>query len=99
MAGNLNTTITDDFNAKKFITENVDEPLTKLVELAYNLGREMKPKRNHGRWIFPQNIRPNTTTTVVYMYPCCSVCGMYADCTNFCPHCGADMRVTGVNET
>lgn len=99
MVGKLNslddTTIVDDFNAKKFITENVYEPLTKLVEMAYNLGREMKPKRNHGHWI--DCTAKRTGLTLAYMYPHCSVCGMYSDYTNFCPHCGADMRAD-VNE-
>lgn len=51
------------------------------------------PKRKRGKWI-PQNHNKvnNMTSTTVYYYPKCSVCGHCAYPTNFCPNCGADMR-------
>lgn len=50
-------------------------------------------ERPKGRWI-PQNHNKvnGMTSTAVYYYPKCSVCGHCADYTNFCPNCGADMR-------
>ena len=52
-----------------------------------------QPKRKPGRWI-PQNHNKvnGMTSTAVYYYPKCSVCGCCANYTNFCPGCGADMR-------
>lgn len=52
-----------------------------------------QPERKPGRWI-PQNHNKvnGMTSTAVYYYPKCSVCGCCANYTNFCPGCGADMR-------
>ena len=52
-----------------------------------------QPERKQGRWI-PQNHNKvnGMTSTAVYYYPKCSVCGCCANYTNFCPGCGADMR-------
>lgn len=49
--------------------------------------------RKPGRWI-PQNMNKsiNMTSTLVYYYPKCSICGGSANYTDFCPNCGADMR-------
>lgn len=44
-----------------------------------------EPERKHGEWIINSD----------GYYPYCSVCGQEPDgrvMTNFCPHCGADMR-------
>lgn len=53
----------------------------------------IRPERKKGRWI-PQDLNKHfgMASTAVYYYPKCSVCGRSADCTNFCPNCGADMR-------
>jgi len=50
-------------------------------------------ERKNGVWI-PQNYNKTNgmASTAVYYYPKCSVCGQYANYTNFCPNCGADMR-------
>ncbi len=50
-------------------------------------------ERKKGAWI-PQNYNKTNgmVSTAVYYYPKCSVCGQYANYTNFCPNCGADMR-------
>jgi hypothetical protein len=50
-------------------------------------------KRKKGKWI-PQdfNTHSGKTSTLVYFFPKCSVCGNSADYTNYCPVCGADMR-------
>ena len=53
----------------------------------------LEPERKRGQWI-PQNHNKvnGMTSTAVYYYPKCSVCGYCAYPTNFCPNCGADMR-------
>lgn len=50
-------------------------------------------ERKRGMWI-PQNHNKvnGMTSTAVYYYPKCSVCGYCAYPANFCPNCGADMR-------
>jgi ribosomal protein L32 len=50
-------------------------------------------KRKPGHWI-PQDLNKSDgmTTTAVYYFPKCSVCGHTARPTNFCPSCGSDMR-------
>lgn len=50
-------------------------------------------KRKKGKWI-PQDFNKHygMTSTAVYFYPKCSMCGESANYTNFCPNCGADMR-------
>ena len=52
-----------------------------------------QPGRKKGNWI-PQdfNTHSGKTSTAVYFFPKCSVCGNSADYTNYCPACGADMR-------
>ena len=52
-----------------------------------------QPERKKGKWI-PQdfNTHSGKTSTTVYFFPKCSVCGNSADYTNYCPACGADMR-------
>lgn len=52
-----------------------------------------QPEQKKGEWI-PQNYNKTNgmVSTAVYYYPKCSVCGQYANYTNFCPNCGADMR-------
>ena len=52
-----------------------------------------QPERKKGRWIPQDHNKVNgMTSTAVYYYPKCSVCGHCANYTNFCPNCGADMR-------
>lgn len=53
----------------------------------------IEPERKKGKWI-PQDFNKSNgmTTTTVYYFPKCSVCGWAANNTNFCPNCGADMR-------
>ena len=53
----------------------------------------IEPERKKGKWI-PQDFNNHSgmTSTAVYYYPKCSVCGNNANYTNFCPVCGADMR-------
>ena len=50
-------------------------------------------ERKKGKWI-PQNYNKTNgfVSTAVYYYPACSVCGLCANYTNYCPNCGADMR-------
>ncbi len=56
----------------------------------------IEPERKKGKWI-PQDFNKHSgmTSTAVYYYPKCSVCGNSANYTNFCPVCGADMRQGG----
>ena len=56
-------------------------------------------ERKKGVWI-PQNHNKTNgmVSTAVYYYPKCSVCGQYANYTNFCPNCGADMREEKKND-
>ena len=53
----------------------------------------VQPERKTGHWI-PQDFNKHygMTSTTVYYYPKCSMCGESANYTNFCPNCGADMR-------
>jgi hypothetical protein len=53
----------------------------------------IEPERKNGTWI-PQDFNKHygMTSTSVYYYPKCSMCGESANYTNFCPNCGADMR-------
>jgi len=50
-------------------------------------------ERKTGTWI-PQDFNKSDgmKTTTVYYFPKCSVCGYTASPTNYCPHCGADMK-------
>lgn len=52
-----------------------------------------QPEQKKGKWI-PQDLNRHDgmTSTAVYYYPKCSICGTNANYTNFCPNCGADMR-------
>lgn len=46
-----------------------------------------------GEWLPQDHNKTNgMTSTAVYYYPKCSVCGHCGNYTNFCPNCGADMR-------
>lgn len=50
-------------------------------------------ERKRGKWISQDHNKVNNmTSTAVYYYPKCSVCGYCAYPANFCPNCGADMR-------
>ena len=50
-------------------------------------------ERKRGQWIPQDHNKVNgMTSTAVYYYPKCSVCGYCAYPTNFCPNCGADMQ-------
>ena len=49
-----------------------------------------QPERKKGKWI-PQDLNKHygMTSTTVYYYPKCSMCGESANYTNFCPNCGS----------
>lgn len=56
-----------------------------------------QPERMRGYWV-PQdfNKQNGNTSTCVYYFPKCSVCGHVGDESfAFCPNCGADMRIRG----
>ena len=55
--------------------------------------KKSQSERKTGTWI-PQDFNKSDgmKTTAVYYFPKCSVCGYTASPTNYCPHCGADMR-------
>ena len=57
------------------------------------LSEVVKQESKRGKWI-PQNHNKTNgrMSTAVYYYPKCSVCGHYANYTNFCPNCGARME-------
>lgn len=53
----------------------------------------IEPERKKGKWITQDfNKHYGMTTTAVYYYPKCSICGESANYTNFCPNCGSNMR-------
>ena len=69
-----------------------DSNKKRLDEWINNLP-SVQPERHKGWWIPQNNNKVNgMTSTAVYYYPKCSVCGHCANYTNFCPNCGADMR-------
>ena len=57
------------------------------------LSEVVKQESKRGKWI-PQNHNKTNgrISTAVYYYPKCSVCGLCANYTNFCPNCGARME-------
>lgn len=62
------------------------------IENRYNMIPSAQSERKTGRWISQDfNQHDGMTSTAVYYYPKCSVCGHTANYTNFCPNCGADM--------
>ena len=73
-------------------TKNNNIPITELYDILEQMP-SVQPERPKGSWIPQNNNKVNgMTSTTVYYYPKCSVCGHCGNYTNFCPECGADMR-------
>lgn len=50
------------------------------------------PDRKVGEWIYYPRASGAVTSTAVYFYPVCSVCGCEHPVANYCPNCGSLMR-------
>ena len=71
----------------------LDDDMIYRIQIGMKRLPSVEPERKTGRWIPQDNNKISwTASTAVYYYPKCSVCGLCAAYTNFCPHCGADMR-------
>ena len=78
---------------ESYFYEHLDDNGIAAAMNAINDMPPAQPERKKGKWI-PQDFNKHSgmTSTAVYFFPKCSVCGNSADYTNYCPACGADMR-------
>lgn len=84
-----------DCDKSEFVYDGKQEEQVILCPEHYVLTQlpSAQSERKKGVWIPQNHSKTNgTVSTAVYYYPKCSVCGQYANYTNFCPNCGADMR-------
>ena len=70
-----------------YLQPNSANETPKLLSEAADVIEKLSKERKKGKWI-----DLNTSTTMYMPRYKCSICDGWANKSNFCPNCGADMR-------